>query len=276
MDRMAAAYSIRLEIDSAEEDLLSAALADHAPTGIVNHGLGSGRCRLEAWFPSESAARDCAAALAAHHPAVLESEDRDWNAEWQANWQPVECGRIWFLTPPDFSGETPPGRIRIDMHPGTLFGNGDHPTTLLCLEALEEAVTPGATFLDIGCGSGLLTHAASLLGARATGCDLDSRAARAAASFGAGAFVGSVDSVKSRSIDVAVANIQLGVLEALLPDIAAALSPRGIALLSGILQSQREDLIAAVESAGLAPFMESERDAWLLVAARTGRYPTEI
>ena len=103
----------------------------------------------------------------------------------------------------------------------------------MCLEALERNVAPGCTVADIGCGSGLLSQAAILLGARcAIGCDLDPRAARLAAGI---AFQGSVDSLRSQSIDLLVANIQVGVLAALLPGIRRVLKPGGIAILSGML-----------------------------------------
>ena len=268
MDPMAAAYSVRITIDLRLEDHLSAELSDFSPTGIVTHDLPDGRCALVAWFENAQAAQACADALAAYSPTLLQSDEQDWNAVWQAAWTPIEAGKRWFLTPPSFAGETPPGRIRLDMHPGILFGNGDHPTTLLCLESMETCVTPGSSFLDVGCGSGLLTHAAKLLDARvAAGCDLDPRAASAAARFGAGAFIGSVDAIKPRSIDVLVANIQLGVLQTLMPAIAAALSPTGSALLSGVLDSQRREFIAVIEGAGFACHQIAERDGWLMALA---------
>ena len=263
------AHSVRAEADSAEEDYVSAEIAAFSPLGIVTGDRPGGRCVLEAWFVSAAEAAACAEALAAWNPAIHESPDaQDWNAAWQSAWIPIEAGGHWFLAPPAFAGETPPGRIRLDMHPGTLFGNGAHPTTLLCLEAMEDCVKPGVTFLDIGCGSGLLTHAASLLGARAAiGCDLDPRAAQAASRFGAGAFIGSADAVRPGSLDVIAANIQLGVLRDILPAIVTALSARGAALLSGVLADQRSDLISAIESAGLRPCATKEQGGWLLAWA---------
>jgi len=126
--------------------------------------------------------------------------------------------------------------MRLNLHPGMLFGNGDHPTTQLCLAALEQHVTPGCKVLDVGCGSGLLLEAATMLGAEtAVGCDLDFEAAQTAPC----AFQGSVDAIASGSVDILIANIQLAVLLDLLPELDRALNTqRGTMILSGILEEQ--------------------------------------
>jgi ribosomal protein L11 methyltransferase len=277
-----AVYSVRLEADAAEEDSLAAEFAGYGTVGVVVDSGPSGRVVLEAWFEGAEAASDCAAGLARFEPAIREARVENWNAAWQGGWMPVEVGRRWFLTPPDFAGEVPAGRDRLDMHPGTLFGNGDHPTTLLCLAAMEDCVTAGSSFLDLGCGSGLLMAAAARLGARVVvGCDLDLRAAGAASMQGTGAFAGSIEAIRPGSMDVIVANIQLGVLQTLLPSITVALSPRGVVLLSGVLSSQREDLLEAVAKANLSPLSIQTKEEWLLASASSrgllrGSEPSEL
>ena len=135
--------------------------------------------------------------------------------------------------------------MRLNMHPGTLFGNGDHPTTQMCLAALEQCVTPGCIVLDVGCGSGLLLEGATLLGAgAAVGCDLDFEAAKTAST----AFQGSVDAVAPDSVDVAVANIQLGALEGLLPDLRRVVRKGGKLILSGLLEEQESPILEEHEA----------------------------
>lgn len=187
-----------------------------------------------AWFASHTEALRCAADLDGY---ITPEPCHDWNAAWQqSEWKASVIGKKLWLTPPWDHTPAPDGRIRLAMHPGTLFGNGDHPTTQLCLEALQRHVTDQATVADIGCGSGLLSQAALLLGARhAIGCDLDWQAVRQVSGI---AFQGSVDSLMHRSIDILIANIQVGVLATLLPEIRRSLKPDGVAILSGILNEQ--------------------------------------
>ncbi|MCC6538845.1 MAG: 50S ribosomal protein L11 methyltransferase, partial [Bryobacterales bacterium] len=166
------------------------------------------------WVEGHAAAEAVAAALAPWKPVVEEIAPRNWNAAWQSAWQPIEVGQRFYLAPPGDASAAPAGRIRLTMHAGNAFGNGDHATTQLCLMAMEEHLHPGGRFLDVGCGSGLLSEAARALGARqACGCDLDFDALPRDGAV----FAGSVDAVRDGVFDFVVANIQLGVLLELLP-----------------------------------------------------------
>lgn len=179
----------------------------------------------------------------------------NWNESWQRGWQPMEVGRRFYLVPPwDGESATPAGRLRLAMHPGTAFGNGDHPATHLCLAAMEDELKAGDVFLDIGCGSGLLGEAAMLLGARqAWGCDVTP---------GLGSFTGSVDAVRSASCDYVAANIQLGVLIGIADGIRRVLRPGGRAVLSGVLAEQAGELAAAARGSGLAVMGRAEQQGW--------------
>lgn len=204
-------------------------------TGYDIAAAETGSCYACAWFTSQQEAGQCAASLG----GIIEPvEAENWNQTWQAGWTATAVGHRFWLSPPWDETPPPPGRIRLDMHPGMLFGNGDHPTTQLCLAALERHIAPGCTMLDVGCGSGLLIQAANLLGARiAIGCDLDPEAASTATN----AFQGTVDAIASGSVDVLVANIQLGVLVEILPNFDRVLKPAGVMILSGILKDQIPD-----------------------------------
>jgi ribosomal protein L11 methyltransferase len=205
-----------------------------------------------AWFALHDEATRCAKDLGG---SIHKEAEDNWNASWQeSQWHATPLGERLWLAPPWDLEPAPDGRIRIEMHAGTLFGNGDHPTTQLCLEALERRVRPGATVADIGCGSGLLSQAALLLGARsAIGCDLDPRAAKHAAGY-----QGSVDSLQSASVDILVANIQIGTLNELLPEIWRVLKPGGVAILSGLLEEQLPLLGAPAENV-------TSKDGWVCV-----------
>jgi len=153
--------------------------------------------------------------------------DENWSAALQAEWVPVPIGRRFWLAPAAWHGATPEGRIRLEMVPGNVFGGGDHPTTQLCLELLEEVVFEGARVVDIGAGTGILTRAARALRAQAVGCDIDQ-----AASVD---FVGSADALRSGAFDVVIANIHLGVLREIAADLRRL---GGVLLLSGFLPEQ--------------------------------------
>lgn len=178
-------------------------------------------------------------------------EERNWAAEWQSQWQPIEVGQRFFLAPSWSAEETPPGRIRLEMRPGLVFGGGDHPTTQLCLALLEETVHPGSRMADAGCGTAILAQASRALGAaRVAGCDIDPAAVDAAVESGVPVFEGSVDAIRSGWASVLAANLPTGVLLTLIPEFARVLAPGGKAVLSGYLCEQQEMLIREAESHG--------------------------
>jgi ribosomal protein L11 methyltransferase len=215
------------------EDGILEIIALHDPAGIDH------TTHITAWFDSCEQAEACAAAL----PVVVQigrQAEENWNQPWQARWQPQLIGRRWFLAPPWDASPAPAGRIRLDLHPGTAFGNGDHPATHLCLEAMEELVRPGGTFLDIGCGSGLLCLAAQALGASAAaGCDVDSAAVAQARRHGVSlTWAGSAAAGACPAFDLVVANLPAPVTLELLPEIRRVARPGAHLIASGLLEEQ--------------------------------------
>src|ERR1051325_261312 len=191
-------FSLEIDCDPDDRDLLIAELWEQGSAGIVE--LATNRVRA---FFEDSVNRETLLKL--YPGARLRSEEnRNWVQSSRDLRQPMEVGDRFFLVPEWRADPAPAGRFRIVVNPGMAFGTGVHETTRLCIEALEQYLTPGMRVLDVGTGSGILARAAALLGAGAVyACDTDAIAVEIA---GMG-FVGSVDSVASESAAIVVANI---------------------------------------------------------------------
>jgi ribosomal protein L11 methyltransferase len=211
--------------------------------------------------------------------------EEDWNLSWKRHWQPDPVGErllilpAWLEVPADQAA-----RLLIRMDPGSAFGTGSHPTTRLCLEALEaEAAARGGSLAglrvaDLGCGSGVLGLAALRLGAAAVAAvDSDSLAVRATTAnadlndLGAAITVahGSADRLADllagRPADLLLCNILAPVIEALAPAFAALLAPAGRGLLSGLLVDQAPALAAVLAGHGWRAELVASQDRWGLM-----------
>ncbi|MGC9236274.1 MAG: 50S ribosomal protein L11 methyltransferase [Thiomonas sp.] len=199
-------------------------------------------------------------------------EDQDWVRLTQSQFQPVSIAdALWIVpswhTPPDTSAPV----IRLD--PGLAFGTGTHPTTRLCLEWLARQPLQHKSVLDYGCGSGILAIAAAKFGAaQVVGVDIDPDAVQStranAAENQVAVQAGLPDSVADDRFDVVVANILSAPLKLLAPAIAAHVRPAGALVLSGILERQAEELIAAY-----APYaalqIDRSLEGWVCLAGPT-------
>jgi ribosomal protein L11 methyltransferase len=280
-------YSVTLEtaIDLAEPR--SSDLWDLGATGVeVRDGELApmpgeapppGRALLVGFFAARAEADRAAAALGGR---VGEIPDQDWGEAWKKGLGPIAAGRV-FVRPSWVAAAAPEGSVEVVLDPGMAFGTGSHPTTALCLAALSELLgaIPGASVLDLGTGSGLLAIAARKLGAgRVLGNDNDPVAVRVARENAARngvevRLVGDPLPAIPDRFDIVVANILANTLVELAPDIAAHLLPGGIALASGILVPQEDEVRAAYLGAGLRPLPGSDRrdSEWSLLAfAREG------
>ena len=206
--------------------------------------------------------------------------DEDWSLSWKQHWQPDPVGDgllilpAWLEVPPEH-GE----RLVIRMDPGSAFGTGSHPTTRLCLEALEQAPPVGALVADLGCGSGVLGLAALGLGATAVvAADTDSLAVRATGDNrelnGRPAdqlkvSLGSVEALQhlleGRRADLLLCNILAPVIEALAPGFEALVAPEGRALLSGLLVDQAPRLEQVLGDLGWRVSARGSQGRWGLL-----------
>ena len=249
-------FSLEIDCDPGARDLLIADLWELGSAGIVELAENSVRA-----FFDDDADQD---ALCARYPAarLRREEDRDWVQSARDLLQPMEVGERFYLVPEWRDDATPAGRFRIVVNPGMAFGTGVHETTRLCIESLEMCVKPGMAVLDVGTGSGILARAASLLGAAPVyACDIDPIAVQIA---GQG-FVGSVDAVRDRAVDLVVANISPEAIVQLAPDLLRVLRSNGILLASGFELVELDQVRAALP----APHEVRHKGSWVSIALRT-------
>ncbi len=184
--------------------------------------------------------------LPLHHFTTL--EDREWSREWLKDFKPMRFGRRLWIVPGTY--ESPePAAVNIRLDPGLAFGTGTHATTALCLAWLDSAELVGKTIIDYGCGSGILAIAAVCLGAQNVwAVDNDPQALIATHANADRNRVTSTlkislpDQLPATLADVLLANILAAPLVELAPCFAAHLKSGGRLVLSGILDSQRDEI----------------------------------
>ena len=202
--------------------------------------------------------------------------DREWTRVWEDQFHPMQMGeRLWIC--PSWTPPPDPDAINILLDPGLAFGTGTHPTTAMCLRALDANLPPGKRVVDFGCGSGILGIAAARLGATAVlGVDNDPQAITASrdnalrnevpdAAFPVVLPQDDLIANWQASTDWVVANILAGPLVALAPVLTALMAPRGRLLLAGLLVDQAEAVVEAY-APGVALSIADQQEEWVLLA----------
>ncbi len=218
----------------------------------------------------------------------FEQDDEDWSLSWKQHWEPDPVGQrllilpAWLELPPEYAD-----RQVIRMDPGSAFGTGSHPTTRLCLEAIEQlADERGGTLspmrvADLGCGSGILGIAALLEGTSSVAAaDTDPLAVRATRDNAVvsgfaeqlqvdlGSIERLAEMLEGRPADLLLCNILAPVIEALCPAFDTVLSPEGLGFLSGLLVSQAPRLQEVLAEQGWSAELTAQQSQWGLMTIR--------
>lgn len=299
---------LAIEADIEAVDAVSEILGRFAPGGssvepafdLVDEGLGARvdptrpaivRAYVPARDPASAhrAAREAEAALGHLQAFGLRPigelrtrlvDEAAWADAWKAHFPVMRIGRRLVIRPTWRRHRAAPDDVVVALDPGMAFGTGLHPTTRLCLAAIEDAVDrgdlAGARVLDVGCGSGILAIAAARLGAAsALGLDIDPIAIEATAANARRnrlarrirAQAGSLPSGE-RPFDVVLANLIASVLIALAGPLRDELRPGGLLLASGIFADRETEVADAFRAAGLTVVERATEGDWVVLAAR--------
>ncbi len=205
-------------------------------------------------------------------------DDNDWKDNWKEYFKPVKITDRIVIKPSWEDYEKQEGEIVIEIDPGAAFGTGKHPTTTMCIKALEKYIRAGeSTVLDVGCGSGILSIAAGLLGARdVLGIDIDPLAvivSKENAAFNKledriSIVEGDLTKGVDYKADIVVANLMADLVVILAKDVRRHLNPGGLYVSSGILAEKKEEVAAKIREAGFEIVEIYEEDEWVCIVAR--------
>jgi ribosomal protein L11 methyltransferase len=207
-----------------------------------------------------------------------ERDEEDWAEAWKAFFWPQKIGRLMVVKPTWRDYQAHPDDIVIELDPGMAFGTGTHPTTVLCLEMMETYFRDGDTFLDLGTGSGILMIAAAKLGAvMVCGVDKDDIAVEIAKknlmlnkidrkffSLYTGNLVEGIE----KKYDFVAANILTHVILGLLDDIQPVINEKGVFVCSGILEENKDLVVAKMKDIGFEILESATKDQWVAICGR--------
>lgn len=206
-------------------------------------------------------------------------KEADWANNWKAFFKPLPVGKKLLICPTwESPGPAAEGRTILSIDPGMAFGTGGHDTTRLVLETLEMYITPQTELLDVGCGSGILSMAALLLGAKkAVGVDIDPLAVKTALENGQRNGLepprytiveGNLTEGITGQYDVVAANIVADAIIALSPAIPAFLKPGGVYISSGIIDTRETDVLPVLKACGFTVRDRRERGGWVCLVCQ--------
>jgi len=295
---------VSVEVDGEAAEAVSEVLNRYGRGGVViEHLLSSGpgahesvdELRVKAYLPAgdpdlrrtvEEALWHLGQLYPIPDPTFTLLAEADWAEAWKAHYGVIHVGRRTVIVPRWQEYIPAEGERVVTLDPGMAFGTGTHPTTRLCLAALEEAIRPGMDVLDLGTGSGVLAIAAARQGAASVlALDIDDLAVAAArenvAANGVehvvrvergslGVVLSYADAERSR-YDLALVNILARVICDLLGQgLAAVLKPGGVLIGSGIIDTQEQEVQAALQKAGIAVIARHVERDWVTLVGRKG------
>ena len=207
--------------------------------------------------------------------------EEDWANNWKQYFKPFKVGEKLVIKPSWEEYDNSDGRIILEIDPASSFGTGKHHTTRLCLEVLEKYLNKGDKLLDMGCGSGILSIGAMLLGAKsAVAVDIEENAAATALENAVKNHI-SPDVYKTcfgniltdekladeidDKYDIIAANIVADVLIAMKESFLRYLKKGGILIVSGIIEERMDEVIDALKSVGFKDPEPEVREGWAAV-----------
>lgn len=238
-----------------------------------------GVSRIKCYLTDDEAGEAVLARIKAAYPEAVSAytADEDWENSWRDCYEQIEIGEKLVVVP-EWMDAPDNGRIALRLDPGIAFGTGSHPTTKLCLAALESYAAPGVRALDLGCGSGILGIGALLLGAESnTGCDVDPMAPEAAMANAALNGIGedkmrvyAGDILKDASLrrtlgsgyQLVLANIVADVIIALAAYARSFMAQDGVFICSGIIDDRADEVRAALERNGFTVVAHTSEEEW--------------
>ncbi|MEW9667345.1 50S ribosomal protein L11 methyltransferase [Ammoniphilus sp. 3BR4] len=210
--------------------------------------------------------------------SLAEVQEEEWATAWKKYYKPVKISERITITPTweEYKPESEEELI-IELDPGMAFGTGTHPTTVLCIRALEKYVKPGDQVIDVGCGSGVLSIAAARLGASSIlAMDLDEIAVKSTFINSEINHVEGKINIKQNNLlegisapaDLIVSNILAEIIVRFVDDAYSLLPSGGLFITSGIISQKEQEVKEALLQAGFQIMEVQELDDWVSIAAK--------
>lgn len=209
-----------------------------------------------------------------HEITVSDCKVEDWQNNWKQYFHPMPIGDKLLIRPVWIDDYDADGRAVLDIEPGLAFGSGSHPTTRLCLKTLERYVKDGDSVLDIGCGSGILSIATLLLGAKtALGVDIDAIAVKTAKQNAKqngfdedrfNAVEGNLSDKVDGKFDIVVANIVADIIMEFNTTVGNFLKDDGVYITGGIIESREDEVLYSFAQNGFEVKERFEDNGWLV------------
>ncbi len=271
--------------DYIDQDLLGMAQGDTTVTVYLpDNAQGAEQLVALRAMLAQIHARDDAQLFGTLELTLKNVREEDWANNWKQYFKPFTVGERLLIKPSWEMCENPWNRAVLEIDPASSFGTGQHHTTRLCLELLEQLMHPGDRVLDLGCGSGILSIGALLLGASgATAVDIEENAAATATENARKnhidptlyrVFCGNVleDETLCREIgdgyELICANIVADVLIAMKQLFRQFLRPEGTLIVSGIIMERRDEVLDQLKKAGFALLEVREKEGWAAASLR--------
>ncbi|WP_462412267.1 50S ribosomal protein L11 methyltransferase [Neobacillus sp. Marseille-QA0830] len=210
---------------------------------------------------------------------ISEVHEEEWATAWKKYYHPVKISKRFTIVPTwEIYEPVSSDELIIELDPGMAFGTGTHPTTVMCIQALERTVQQGDRVIDVGTGSGVLSIAAAMLGAEdVRAFDLDEVAVTQArlniklnkvhdrVTIGQNNLL---DGVQEKSADLIVANILAEVIVRFTEDAARVIKPGGHFIASGIIQQKKEQVKQALSEVGFELVETIAMEDWVALIAK--------